>query len=284
MTSSPMDLTSLVSAVTFADRDEDRDIRDEERQHRRSSQIQMTISFDDLLEENASLRNSISEIQQMLAVHEKNAASAKLASTTSDGTDLESTDTATATMESEDDVVSMLSERLQKAVMSKKKLMAELGSARSEARDRREMISSLEEKQKASEAQVLALRNEVLSVMPLKLKLQELRDKSSQLSIELTSKISELLVAQDSLSSATEKKKVAEIEVEECRSRMFSQSKLVTSLETSLAVEKQKNLALLRQKESTLDLLELCQNEVKRLKREGATMQTLSLELSLIHI
>ena len=169
-------------------------------------------------------------------------------------------------------------------VMSKKRLMSDITNLRIETKNQREKITSLEAQILKANQQVLALKSEVMAVMPLNLKLQELREKAATLSTELTRKISDLLVAQDSLTTSVEKKKAAELEVEECRSSLHRQSKHVSTLETALHSEKARSYALQQQQEESArelaaahEKLERAEREVKRLERDGASLQTLSL-------
>ena len=187
---------------------------------------EVACGYDDLLEENQALRSILEQTKSMLTAAE--ASIEKQEKQRPRGGSTASTDNDLSQSNSQ---VHALTRKLNEIVISKKKLIFERNTLRKHNAEQAEIGKHLSAQVKERENEVLSLKNELLNVMPLKLCLEELKNKNSKLSNELNSHITELRVTQNTASSMREKKKAAEIEADELRTTVNRLSRRLTACE-----------------------------------------------------
>ena len=113
-----------------------------------------------------------------------------------------------------------LTAKFNRIVLSKKRILNEKNALKKHNAHQAQVGAQLSAKLEECEAKLTAARNELLQMMPLKLALQELKEKNEKLTNSLTSQISDLRTAKTSAASMQQRKMAAEREAEDLREEL----------------------------------------------------------------
>lgn len=183
--------------------------------------FEIACGYDNLLEENMILRNILEEVKRRLTATE----------TSLDELKLKASAERSLTTESAGATPDTLTAKLNRVVLSKKKILDEKNTLKKHNAQQAQIGAQLTAKLEETEAKLVAARNELLQMMPLKLALQESKEKNEKLSLSLTTQISDLRIAQTSAASMRDRKNTAEKEAEDLRGALNKLSRKLAACE-----------------------------------------------------